>query len=202
VEAAWDEPDAGIWELHDRWWTHSSLACVAGLRAVARHAPRPEAARWEELSSLILHHTTRRCLSPDGAWQRAADLPGPDAALLLPPVRGALPADDPRTRSTLEAVRTGLVEDGYLYRFADGDDNQLGVTQGAFTMCGFMMALALHHQGEDVEAVRWFERNRATCGPPGLYAEEYDVQQRQLRGNLPQAFVHAMLLETAGVLSR
>jgi GH15 family glucan-1,4-alpha-glucosidase len=28
-------------------------------------------------------------------------------------------------------------------------------------------------------------------------AEEFDVQQRQLRGNLPQAFVHAMLLESA-----
>ncbi|GAB3437179.1 glycoside hydrolase family 15 protein [Phycicoccus ginsengisoli] len=201
VESAWNEPDAGIWELDNRWWTHSRLACVAGLRAVAPHAPRSQAARWEELASLILHHTTQRCLAPDGSWQRAADVGGPDASLLLPPVRGALPADDPRTRSTLEVVRRDLVEDGYLYRFADGDDLQLGVTQGAFTMCGFMMALALHHQGDDVEAVRWFERNRATCGPPGLYAEEYDVQQRQLRGNLPQAFVHAMLLETAGVLS-
>lgn len=35
------------------------------------------------------------------------------------------------------------------------------------------------------------------CGPAGLLSEEFDVQQRQLRGNLPQAFVHAMLLETA-----
>jgi GH15 family glucan-1,4-alpha-glucosidase len=28
-------------------------------------------------------------------------------------------------------------------------------------------------------------------------AEEYDVVQRQLRGNLPQAFVHAELIGTA-----
>lgn len=35
------------------------------------------------------------------------------------------------------------------------------------------------------------------CGPAGLLAEEYDVTQRQLRGNLPQAFVHALLLECA-----
>jgi GH15 family glucan-1,4-alpha-glucosidase len=33
-------------------------------------------------------------------------------------------------------------------------------------------------------------------------AEEYDVHQRQLRGNLPQAFVHAALLECAVTLSR
>jgi hypothetical protein len=34
-----------------------------------------------------------------------------------------------------------------------------------------------------------------------LYTEEYDVHQRQLRGNLPQAFVHAGLLESAVRLS-
>jgi hypothetical protein len=34
-----------------------------------------------------------------------------------------------------------------------------------------------------------------------LYTEEYDVRQRQLRGNLPQAFVHAGMLECAVRLS-
>ena len=68
-------------------------------------------------------------------------------------------------------------------------------------LCGFHMALAAHQQGRDVEAVRWFERNRAACGPPGLFTEEYDVVQRQLRGNLPQAFVHALLLESASRLA-
>jgi hypothetical protein len=34
-----------------------------------------------------------------------------------------------------------------------------------------------------------------------MYTEEYDVHQRQLRGNLLQAFVHAGLLETAARMS-
>ena len=55
----------------------------------------------------------------------------------------------------------------------------------------------LHQQRGDDEAARWFERNRAACGSPGLFTEEYDVEQRQLRGNFPQAFVHAAMLETA-----
>jgi hypothetical protein len=38
-------------------------------------------------------------------------------------------------------------------------------------------------------------------GPAGLYTEEYDVHQCQLRGNLPQAFVHARMLECAARLS-
>jgi alpha,alpha-trehalase len=52
-------------------------------------------------------------------------------------------------------------------------------------------------RGDAVASARWFERNRAACGPPGLLSEEFDVTQRQLRGNLPQAFVHALLLESA-----
>lgn len=43
--------------------------------------------------------------------------------------------------------------------------------------------------------MRWFERTRSACGPAGLFAEEYDVAQRQPRGNIPQGFVHALLLE-------
>ena len=35
----------------------------------------------------------------------------------------------------------------------------------------------------------------------GLYSEEYDVAQRQMRGNLPQAFVHALLLECTARLA-
>jgi GH15 family glucan-1,4-alpha-glucosidase len=114
----------------------------------------------------------------------------------LPPVRGALPASDPRTLATLAAVRRDLTEDGYAYRFAP-DDRPLGQAEGAFLLCGFVMSLAEWQQGNDAAAFRWFERNRAACGPPGLLAEEYDVRQRQLRGNLPQAFVHALLLDSA-----
>jgi len=135
-----------------------------------------------------------------GAWRRGPDLPGVDAALLLPPVRGALPADDPRTLATLAAVRSDLTDDGYVYRFAHGDE-PLGRAEGAFLLCGFIMSLAAWHQGDTADAFRWFERSRAACGPAGLLAEEYDVRQRQLRGNLPQAFVHAALLETAQRLS-
>jgi hypothetical protein len=35
----------------------------------------------------------------------------------------------------------------------------------------------------------------------GLFSEEYDVAQRQMRGNLPQAFVHALMLEASSRLA-
>ncbi|HEY1570339.1 MAG TPA: glycoside hydrolase family 15 protein [Pseudonocardiaceae bacterium] len=196
VATRWQAPDAGIWELGDAWWTHSRLACVAGLRSVAGYLPARRGGDLSGLADAILAETTNRCLNDDGVWQRTPTLSSTDSALLLPPVRGALPADDPRTMATLQAVRRDLTEDGYTYRFAQ-DARPLGQAEGAFLLCGFIMSLATWQQGDDVAAFRWFERNRAACGPPGLLAEEYDVRQRQLRGNLPQAFVHAMLLECA-----
>src|SRR5262249_47454657 len=82
----------------------------------------------------------------------------------IPPLRGALPADHPHTVATLRAYAAELTEDGYAYRFRH-DDRPPGEAEGAFLLCGFLMALARHQQGDLVEAVRWFERNRAACGP-------------------------------------
>ena len=200
VADRWRQPDAGIWELDDRHWTHSRLICVAGLRAVAGAAPRhPLAETCTTLADTLLDAAERTCRHPDGHWQRTPDDPAVDAALLLPGVRGALPAADPRTRATLAACRRDLADDHFLYRFRH-DDRPLEEAEGAFLLCGFVMALAEHQQGRSVEAYRWFERNRGACGASGLYAEEFDIAQRQLRGNLPQAFVHALLLEAAARL--
>jgi alpha,alpha-trehalase len=197
----WQLPDAGVWELAPaRNWTHSRLICVAGLRAIAAEAAgRSHSARWVAAADEILAHTSRHALHPSGRWQRAADDPRLDAALLLAPLRGALGADDPRSLATLAAIGEELTVDGYCYRFRP-DERPLGEAEGAFLLCGFWMALALAQQGDGLRAARWFERNRAACGPPGLLSEEFDVAQRQLRGNLPQAFAHALLLECAATL--
>jgi len=197
IEKRRGAPDAGIWELDDQRWAHSRLICVAGLRAVAgAGATANDAAGWSSLADAILADTDTDCLHPSGRWQRAPGDPRIDAALLLPAIRGGLPAGDPRSLATARAVRDELGEDGYVYRFRQ-DARPLGEAEGAFGLCGFLMALAAHQQGDTVAATTWFERNRAACGPPGLFSEEYDVTQRQLRGNLPQAFVHALMLESS-----
>jgi hypothetical protein len=201
IEQRWQEPDAGIWEVDDQAWTHSRLICAAGLRSAAiACAPGSLAGRWTALADAIVADAAGHAVHRSGRWQRSPADPGLDGALLLAGLRGAVPADDPRTTATLQAYLDELVSEGYAYRFRH-DERPLADAEGAFLLCNFILSLALLQQGDVVEAARFFERARAACGPPGLYAEEFDVHQRQLRGNLPQAFVHALLLECAGRLS-
>ncbi|MET8720480.1 glycoside hydrolase family 15 protein [Streptomyces misionensis] len=196
VERNWKQPDAGLWELDERWWTQSRLSVVCGLRRIAAVLPGPQGRRGADLAEAVFAETRRRCLRADGRWRRAADDDGPEAALLTPLARGCPPADDPSSAVTRRFIEDELAEDGYLYRFGR-PGVPLGEAEGAFLLCGFTMALATDRLGDRTGALRWFERTRTACGPAGLFAEEYDVRQRQLRGNLPQAFVHALLLECA-----
>jgi GH15 family glucan-1,4-alpha-glucosidase len=199
IEQRWHETDtdAGIWEIDPDAWTHSRLICAAGLRQIATSGPGGEqGAHWVSLADRIVSDTADHALHPSGRWQRSPGDPTVDAALLLAGIRGAIDGSDPRTLATLHAVESELVQDGYCYRFRP-DERPLGEAEGAFLLCGFWMALAYAQQGDYVSAARWFERNRAACGSPGLCSEEFDVDQHQLRGNLPQAFVHALLLECA-----
>jgi alpha,alpha-trehalase len=202
IAERWTEPDAGIWEIDDQPWTHSRLVAAAGLRAVSAAPSVPtRLTEWLALADRIVAHTSAHALHRDGYWQRAADDEGLDGSLLLPALRGAVPANDPRTISTVEAYQRQLTVEGYAYRFRH-DERPLSAAEGSFTLCGFLMALAANQQGDFVAARAWWERSRASCGPAMLYSEEFDTTERQMRGNLPQAFVHALLLESSAVLGR
>ena len=69
-------------------------------------------------------------------------------------------------------------------------------------MASRLLALALHQQERTAEAHAWFERHPRRLRTTESLVRGVDVRQRQLRGNIPQAFVHALLLESATRLSR
>jgi alpha,alpha-trehalase len=193
----WTEPDSGIWEIEPRAWTHSRMTAAAGLRAMATAAPAGgRATDWLGLADHIVADVAQHGVHATGRWQRAPDDAGLDASLLFLGLRGSVPPADPRNRATLQAYLRELAVDGFAYRFRH-DERPLSDAEGSFLLCGFLVALTLHQSGDAVEARAWFERTRAACGPPQIFSEEYDVGQHQMRGNLPQAFVHALMLEAA-----
>ena len=203
IEARWRGRAAGIWEIDPDEWTHSRLICAAGLRAISHHSPAMNRPLTGSLSQTRSSPTPpAHALHPSGRWQRSRNYERLDAALLLPAIRGAIPADDPRTLGRDPARLRGGAHRRRLRLPLPPRPTAARGRRGRLPSLRLWMALAWTQQGDALAATRWFERNRAACGPPGLLSEEFDVAQRQLRGNLPQAFVHALLLESAAALQR
>ena len=124
-----------------------------------------------------------------------------DASLLTIPLYGFLPADDPRVRGTLEAVRRELLVDGFVQRYRHDEEVEavdgLPPGEGAFFLCSFWFVDNLVLLGELDEAAEMFERLLALRNELGLLAGEYDPALGRLVGNFPQAFSHIGLVNTA-----
>ena len=177
--------DAGIWSsITSAGPIPASLACRGSERLPPRRRPSSPAG-GARLVDTILADVSSNCLHPDGRWQRSPTDARVDAALLLPVIRGVLPVGDPRNVSTIETIEKELVREDYVYRFRP-DARPLGQAEGSFLLCGFLMALTKHRQGDRVTARAQFERNRSASGTSGLLAEEFDVEQRQLRETSPR----------------
>ena len=118
----------------------------AGHRRPGASAPgRRRGAHWLIPSWLSGRATA---LHPSGRWQRAPDDARVDAALLLPahPWRraGRRPAEPGHPRSGEGGPRSSS---GYVYRFRQ-DQRPLEDAEGAFVLCGFLMALAYAPAGQ------------------------------------------------------
>jgi GH15 family glucan-1,4-alpha-glucosidase len=127
-----------------------------------------------------------------------------DASVLMIPLVGFLPPNDPRVVSTVEAVQKDLVHDGFVLRYRTADDGAVdGLTgrEGAFLACSFWLVDCLHMIGRGDEATELFERLLALRNDLGLLSEEYDPVAGRLVGNFPQAFSHVSLVNSACRLS-
>jgi GH15 family glucan-1,4-alpha-glucosidase len=212
LESGWREEDQGIWEVRGprRHFTHSKvMAWVAFDRAVKtirrldREGPidRYRAARKEVRESVL-----RDGYNADrGAFVQFYGSDRLDASLLLIPLVGFLPADDPRVVGTVDAIQRELMRDGLVERYR-ADDENVGVDglppgEGVFLPCSFWLAAVLAKQGRYDEALELFERLLSLRNDLGLISEEYDPERKQLVGNFPQAFTHMTLVETAFTLS-
>jgi GH15 family glucan-1,4-alpha-glucosidase len=143
-----------------------------------------------------------------GAFTQAYGNGRLDASLLLMPLVGFLPADDPRVVGTVAAIERDLVDDaGFVLRYhtdaaTEHQGDGLPPGEGAFLACSFWLADNYVLQGRRREAEALFTRLLALRNDLGLLAEEYHAGEQCLVGNFPQAFSHVALVGTALNLAR
>jgi GH15 family glucan-1,4-alpha-glucosidase len=213
LESHWDLPDEGIWEVRGgrRHFVHSKLmtwvAADRTVQAVERFGLDGPAKQWRALRERIHREVCENGYDSErNTFTQSYGSPELDAALLMIPQVGFLPADDPRVIGTVEAIQRELTEDGFVRRYATPGGEQENVDglpgdEGAFLACTFWLADALGMIGRRQEARELFERLLDLRNDVGLLSEQWDTKRQRLVGNLPQAFSHVPLVNTALNLS-
>jgi GH15 family glucan-1,4-alpha-glucosidase len=205
LERLWREPDEGIWEVRGepRHFAHSKvMAWVAFDRAIklCEELGRPgPVERWRAIRDEIHAEVCREAWNDElGSFTQSYGSQRLDASLLLLPLVGFLPPEDPRIRGTVRSVRERLSCDGFVLRYRSEESvDGLPAGEGAFLACSFWLVDALALDGRDAEAAELFERLLGVRNDLGLLAEEYDPAERRLLGNFPQAFSHIALVNSA-----
>jgi len=208
LEDAWKEPDEGIWEVRGPrlHFTHSKvMAWVAfdrGVQAVERFGRTGPVERWRQVRSKIHQEVCERGFDVElNSFTQSYGSKRLDASLLMVPLVGFLPADDPRMIGTVAAIERELVRDGLVYRYVHDEEGRkvdgLPPGEGAFLPCTFWLVDNFALQGRTEEAEKLFRRLLDLRSDLGLLAEEWDAESRRQLGNFPQAFTHVALVNTA-----
>jgi alpha,alpha-trehalase len=203
----WTEKDAGMWEMRGEPRHHlsSKVLCWTALDRAIKLAPalgehaRVEAwtAERDRIREAVL---TRGWSEKRGAFAQSFDSDELDAAQLLMPILGFLPATDERMKATIDAIADELTEGGLVLRYrneaglnADGLEGE----EGTFVICSFWLVSALAKAGEVDRAQQRFDQLVGYANDLGLLAEEIDTEHDEQLGNFPQAFSHIGLITAA-----
>jgi GH15 family glucan-1,4-alpha-glucosidase len=206
----WTDPDQGIWESRSppKHFTYSKVMCWVAfdraIRSATEFGMKGPVEQWKSIRAAIHADVCQKGFDAKrNTFVQAYGAPELDASLLRIPIVGFLPPDDPRVRSTVEAIERDLVVDGLVRRYDTGaSEDGLPPGEGLFLACSFWLADAYSRIGRGADAKLLFDRLLSLRNDLGLLSEEYDPETKRLVGNFPQAFSHIALVNTAYQLSR
>lgn len=201
IGKTWSQPGAGLWESRgeQRHYVYARAMAWAGIdrfiKGAASH-DRADAAtieRFRALRTTIHAEICREGYHPGlGRFVEYYGGQAIDASLLLLPLIGFLPIDDPRIAATIDAVERELMEGGLVRRQIPTPPN----SEATFLACSCWLADCRIMQGDRDAARAIIERVLAIRNDVGLLSEEYDVPGQRLAGNFPQALSHLALVTT------
>jgi GH15 family glucan-1,4-alpha-glucosidase len=204
----WDEPDNGLWEIRGplRHFTHSRVMVWAAfdraISGVEKHGLPGPLEKWRELRERVRDEVlTKGFNSERNTFTQHYDTDQVDSSLLLIPICGFLPGDDPRVLGTIDAIERDLMQDGLLLRYrTDSGVDGLPGSEHPFLACSFWLVQALALAGRHEHARELMDRLVGLVNDVGLLSEEYDPSDRRMVGNYPQAFSHLALIGAAHAL--
>jgi GH15 family glucan-1,4-alpha-glucosidase len=206
----WEQPDRGIWEVRGppQQFTHSKVMAWVAVDRALKDAETFELDCphdvWCDLRDRIHEDVCRKGYDPElGCFVQAYGSKLLDASLLMIPLVGFLPADDPRVRGTIECIEKRLMSNGFVMRYdTAGTDDGLPPGEGAFLACSFWLVDCLMLLGRQGDARALFSHLISLRNDLGLLAEEYDPRLGRQVGNFPQAFSHVAMVDSALNLDR
>jgi len=205
LETIWRQPDQGIWETRGKpqHFTHSKMmAWVAFDRAVLLAEQlkfRAPLEKWRSIRDTIHSEICAKAYNKrKNCFTQAYGSEQLDAALLLMPLVGFLPGNDPRVVGTVEAIERELMPDGLVMRYNTTKvDDGLPPGEGLFLACSFWMVSSLKAIGRPRDARKLLNHLLTLRNDLGLLSEQYDLKNKRLVGNYPQAFSHIALVNAA-----
>ena len=155
LEGMWREPDEGIWEVRGQrqHFTYSKVSAWTAVDRVIKYAERTGADvpldRWRALRDEI--HADVLAKGDDAERNTFVQYyggKGLDVSLLLIPISGFLPPNDPRGLGTIDAIQAEICEGPFVWRYStdEGADGLAG-SEGVFLICSFWLVSALARPG-------------------------------------------------------
>jgi len=206
VSEIWQLPDNGIWEFRgeQKHFVFSKVLCwVAMDRAVkiSKLLNKQEYFdTWEAVATDIKEdiHENGWNKQKEAFTQYYGGLEM-DASVLQMETYGFIEGSDVRYSKTVQAIKDELFRDGLMYRYRNPDD--FGIPTSSFTICTFWLVNSLYKTGNIEEAKEIFENLLKYSNHVGLYSEDLDFKTKRLLGNMPQAYSHLALIQTARLFS-
>ena len=212
LEAGWHDPDEGIWEVRGG---APALHALQGdgvgrvrPRGAARRGVRPRRARSTAGGACARRDPRARCCDEGfdaerDTFTQAYGSQALDAALLMIPLVGFLPADDPRIVGTVDGDRARAAATTASCCATGRDDGRRRPAAGRGRVPALLVlarrqlrAAGPHRRGPG--AVR---AAAGLANDVGLLSEEYDPATERQLGNFPQAFTHLAFVQAAKLVT-
>lgn len=206
VSGEWRNTDQSIWELRntENHFVFSKIMCwVAFDRAVsiASFLGKTEyQTDWKDEANIIkedilLHGWNEELQTFTQTYNNSYV----DSSLLLMEQYGFIEPDNEKFIKTVKKIKEELFYNDLMYRYKNTDD--FGLPSSSFTICTFWLIRALFVIGQKEEALRIFEELLTYSNHLGIFSEDLDFDTKRQLGNIPQAYSHLALINTALLFS-